>query len=119
VSKPANLRLFERVGVDVPISARGAAVASVLHQIEGGPSRLLAILEEGEGRILELEVPQSYRSRALRDLEPPRDSIVGAILRGDGAIVPRGNDRLLPGDRILVFSTRHAADRVRDFFGST
>jgi trk system potassium uptake protein TrkA len=118
VSKPANLRLFERVGIDVPISARGAAVASVLHQIEGGTSRLLAVLEEGEGRILELEVPPSYRPRALRDLEPPRDSIVGAILRGDGAIVPRGNDRLLPGDHILVFSTRQAADRVRDFFGS-
>jgi trk system potassium uptake protein TrkA len=118
VSKPANLRLFERVGVDVAISARGAAVASVLHQIEGGPSRLLAVLEEGEGRILELEVPASYQPRALRDLEPPRDSIVGAILRGDIAIVPRGNDRLLPGDRILVFSTRESADRVRDFFRS-
>jgi trk system potassium uptake protein len=119
VSKPANLRLFERVGVDVAISARGAAVASVLHQIEGGPSRLLAVLEEGEGRILELEVPASYQPRALRDLEPPRDSIVGAILRGDVAIVPRGNDRLLAGDRILVFSTREAADRVRDFFRLT
>lgn len=116
VSKPANLRLFERVGVDVSISARGAAVASVLHQIEGGSASLLAVLEQGEGRILELEVPPTYRARALRDLEPPRDSIIGAILRGNGAIVPRGDDRLEPGDRILVFSTRAAADRVRDFF---
>jgi trk system potassium uptake protein TrkA len=119
VSKSANLRLFERVGVDVTISARGAAVASVLHQIEGGASSLLAVLEEGEGRILELEVPASYKARALKDLEPPRDSIIGAILRGDGAIVPRGSDRVEPGDRILVFSTRAAADRVRDFFRST
>jgi trk system potassium uptake protein TrkA len=116
VSKPANLRLFERVGVDVAISARGAAVASVLHQIEGGQSSLLAVLEEGEGRILELHVPASYHSRALRDLELPRDSIVGAILRDDHAIVPRGTDALQPGDRLIVFSTRSAADRVRAFF---
>jgi trk system potassium uptake protein TrkA len=118
VSKPANLRLFERVGVDVTISARGAAVASVLHELEGGASSLLAVLEEGEGRIIELEVPATYRARALRDLDRPRDSIVGAILRDGAVIVPRGDDRIEPGDRILVFSTRAAADRVRDFFRS-
>ena len=28
VGRPANLRLFERVGIDVAISARGAAVAT-------------------------------------------------------------------------------------------
>ncbi len=118
VSKPENLRLFERVGVDVAISARGAAVAAVLHEIEGGSTSLLAVLEQGEGRILEIEVPPNYPGRALRDLEPPRDSIVGAILRGDQALVPRGTDRLQPGDRLLVFSTKAAADQVRTFFSS-
>lgn len=118
VSKPENLRLFERVGVDVAISARGAAVAAVLHEIEGGPTSLLAVLEQGEGRILEIEVPPNYPGRALRELEAPRDSIVGAILRGGQALVPRGTDRLQPGDRLLVFSTRAAADDVRTFFSS-
>jgi trk system potassium uptake protein len=118
VSKPSNLRLFERVGVDVTISARGAAIASVLHQIEGGPSSLLAVLEEGEGRILELEVPAEYTARALKDLDTPRDSIVGAILRNGGAIVPRGNDEVQPGDHLIIFSTRQAAERVRDFFAA-
>jgi trk system potassium uptake protein len=118
VGKPENLRLFERVGVDVAISARGAAVAAVLHEIEGGPTSLLAVLEQGEGRILEIEVPSSYRERALSELEPPRDSIVGAILRGDRAIVPRGTDRVQPGDRLLVFSTRAAAENVRNYFSS-
>jgi trk system potassium uptake protein TrkA len=116
VSKPANLRLFERVGVDVAISARGAAVASVLHHIEGGQASLLAVLEQGEGRILEVQVPAGYHARTLRELEPPRDAIVGAILRGKEAIVPRGTDTLQAGDRLLVFSTREAAEHVRTFF---
>lgn len=116
VSKPDNRRLFERVGVDVALSARGAAVASVLHQIEGGQASLLAVLEEGEGRILEFPAPAGLHGKALRDLTLPRDSIVGAILRGTQAIVPRGADRLQSGDRLLVFSTRHAAETVRAFF---
>jgi len=116
VSRPDNRRLFERVGVDVALSARGAAIASVLHQIEGGQASLLAVLEEGDGRILEFEVPRAFHDRALRDLTLPRDSIVGAILRGPQAIVPHGIDQLQAGDRLLVFCTRAAADGVRTFF---
>jgi trk system potassium uptake protein TrkA len=116
VGKRANLRLFERVGIDVAISARGAAVASVLHQIQGDPTRLLAVVEEGAGRILELDVPPSYLPRALRNLAPPLNSIIGAVVRGSRAFVPRGDDRIEAGDRIIVFTTYAAADQVRDYF---
>ena len=116
VSRRANLRLFERVGIDIAISARGAAIASVLHQIQGGATRLLAIVEEGAGRILELDVPAGYAPRALRDLAPPLNSIIGAIVRGTQAFVPRGTDRVQPGDRLIVFTTYAAADQVRDYF---
>jgi trk system potassium uptake protein len=116
VSKPANLHLFERVGIDVPISARGAAVAAVVHHIDGGKSNLLAVLEEGQGRILELKVPSGYRATRLKDLGAPRDSIVATILRNGQPIVPRGDDIIQPGDDLLVFCTVAALDRVRDFF---
>jgi trk system potassium uptake protein TrkA len=116
VGKRANLRLFERVGIDVAISARGAAVASVLHQIKGDSTRLLAVVEEGAGRILELDVPAGYVPRALRDLAPPLNSIVGAIVRPPRAFVPRGEDRVEPGDRLIVFTTHAAADQVREYF---
>ena len=116
VSRPTNLRLFERVGIDVALSARGAAVASILHQITGGTSSLLAVLEHGEARVLELTVAKEFQPRPLHSIGTPGDVIVGAILRGDQAIVPRGIDRIEPGDRILVFSTRGAADRVQAYF---
>ena len=116
VSKRANLRLFERVGIDVAISARGAAVASVLHQIQGGSTRLLAVIEQGAGRILELDVPDGYQPQELRKLAAPLNSIVGAVVRQSRAFVPRGNDRVEPGDRLIVFTTHEAADKVRDYF---
>jgi trk system potassium uptake protein TrkA len=116
VSKRANLRLFERVGIDIAISARGAAIASVLHQIQGDPTRLLAIVEEGAGRILELDVPPGYAPRALRDMAPPLNSIIGAIIRDSHAFVPRGTDHVHPNDRLIVFTTYAAADQVREYF---
>jgi len=116
VSKRANLRLFERVGIDVAISARGAAVDSVLHQVQGGATRLLAVVEQGAGRILELDVPVGYQRQALGDLPALLDSIVGAIIRDGRAIVPRGTDAIEPRDRVIVFTTHAAETKVRDYF---
>ena len=119
VSRPTNLRLFERVGIDVALSARGAAVASILHQITGGTSSLLAVLEHGEARVLELIVSPRFEPKPLKDIGAPGDVIVGAILRGRDVIIPRGDDRIDPGDRIIVFSTGSAAERVQAYFSGT
>jgi trk system potassium uptake protein len=116
VGRPTNLRLFERVGIDVALSARGAAVASILHQITGGTSSLLAVVEHGEARVLELVVSPRFEPKPLKGIGAPGDVIVGAILRGREVIVPRGDDRIEPGDHIIVFSTKEAADRVQAYF---
>jgi trk system potassium uptake protein TrkA len=119
VSRPTNLRLFERVGIDVALSARGAAVASILHQITGGTSSLLAVVEHGEARVLELVVSPRFEPRPLKGIGAPGDVIVGAILRGRDVIIPRGDDRIEPGDHIIVFSTKDAADRVQAYFSGS
>jgi trk system potassium uptake protein TrkA len=91
-------------------------VASVLDRIEGGASRLLAVIEQGAGRILEVIVPAGYGARRLRDLGAPQDSIVGAIIRDEAAIVPHGDTTIEPGDHLLVFATAQEAPRVRELF---
>lgn len=116
VSKPSNLRLFERVGIDVALSVRGAAVAAVVHEVKGGPSALLAVLEEGQGEVLEVVVPDHYPPTTLKDLDMPIESIVGAIRRGREVIVPSGRDLIRAGDRLLVFASTVAADKVRTLF---
>ncbi len=116
VSTPANLRLFELVGIDVALSARGAAVASVVHQIDGGRSSLLKVLEEGQAKVVELTVPDTFQPTALRDLGVPDEAIIGSIVRGGQAIVPRGEDRIEPGDRVLVCATGISAEEIRTLF---
>jgi len=118
VSRPANLRLFERVGIDVALSARGAAVASIVHQVQGGRANLLAVLEEGQATIVEIAVPAGYHARALAEMNAPPQSIIGAILRGNEVIIPRGQDHIRPQDRLVVFATAASVGRVRDYFGS-
>jgi trk system potassium uptake protein TrkA len=116
VSKPANHRLFERVGIDVALSAHGAAVTSVVHQIDGGRASLLAILQEGQARVVELTTPAGFLPTAVKDLRLPRDSIIGTVLRAGEVLVPRGDHRIEGGDRLLVCCTEAAVRGVRDLF---
>ena len=104
------------MGIDVALSARGAAVASVVHQIDGGRSSLLAVLEEGQAKVVELTVPDGFRATALRDLGMPTQAIVGSIVRGSHVIVPRGEDQIEPGDHLLVCAAGISAEEIRDLF---
>ena len=65
---------------------------------------------------VEFVVPASYRPRALQDLNAPTQSIVGAIVRGDQIIIPRGSDQIRPQDRLLVFATSDSVAKIRDYF---
>ena len=116
VSTPANLRLFELVGIDVALSARSAAVASVVHQIDGGRSSLLAVLEAGQATVVELTVPDGFRATALRDLGMPNEAIIGSVVRGSEVIVPRGEDHIKAGDHLLVCATGISAEQIRGLF---
>tara|TARA_B100001123_G_scaffold444924_2_gene595068 strand:- start:9489 stop:10826 length:1338 start_codon:yes stop_codon:yes gene_type:complete len=116
VSHPSNLRLFERVGIDVVLSAHGAAVASILHQIDGGRASLLTVLEEGEARVLDIPVPGNFSTSLVSDLGLPNESVIGTVLRDGKVIVPRGEDDVRAGDHLLVCCTASAVTDVRDLF---
>ena len=45
----------------------------------------------------------------LREARIPPDSKVAAIIRGDEMILPRGDERIRPGDRVVVIGSPHAA----------
>jgi cell volume regulation protein A len=45
----------------------------------------------------------------IRELGLPRDALVSFIVRGDGALLPRGSTRLEAGDRMLVLVRREVA----------
>lgn len=91
------------------LSARGAAVASVIHRMDSGRSSLLAVLEGGRARVVELTVPGGYPTTALRDLALPRDSIVSTLLRRGEVVAPGGRDEVRAGDRLLICCTDAAA----------
>jgi len=112
----SNERLFEKVGIDVVRSARGAAIRSVVRTIDQTHSEIRAELEHGDACVIELKLPTSFPETMLKDLQPPTFSRVGAVVRDRRVVVPGGNDVVAGGDEVLIFCTREDEERTREFY---
>lgn len=116
VNESANIRLFESVGIDVPLNARITAVQAVQNMLRGTSAELLATLEQGKAQVLELVVPDDYPVTKVRKLPPVPGAIIGAVVRGWRTVVPHGDDYVRPGDHLLVVSTELAKEAVERYF---
>ena len=55
--------------------------------------------------------------KPLVSIRLPKDSIIGAVVHGDHVIIPRGDTRIQPGDKAVVFARHYVHEEVRKSFG--
>jgi len=114
VSSAANRRVFERVGIDVPLSARAAATDAVLHLVRHAEVDLMATLGDGQGDVVEITLPESFTPTPLKELVLPQDAIIAALDRKGEALVPGGATLVGPGDRCYVVCRPERVAEVRE-----
>ncbi len=63
---------------------------------------------------IELDTSHAAVGRSLKELALPGDCVIVAIERGGQVVVPRGNTRLLAGDRVVALSGATASEHLRN-----
>lgn len=118
VHRPDYLDIYRTLGIDVALSPRLAASDHILRHVRRGELKALTVLEEGQADVLEFLAAEGSRvaGLALQRLNLPRGCIIGAIVKGDQVIVPRGSDVIEPGDAVVVLTTRAARSAVERLF---
>lgn len=108
--------LAPAIGVDALISPRSAAVGSILHYIRRGRVLRVTSFGAGDAEAIEFEaLPTSdVVGRPLRDVRFPGDAIIGAVVREEdqAVLIPRGDDVVRAGDRVIVFALTKAIRKV-------
>ena len=106
------------VGLDVAISPRRSAANHILAHVRSGEVRRVVRVEDGQGEILEITVPDRARvlGRSLMYIDFPKGAIIGCVVRKDRVFVPGGTDEILPGDAVVVFALPAARDEVLTLF---
>lgn len=114
VSRPSYAPLVERLGVDAAISPRLITIGDILRFIRGGRLLSLVLLLNEQAEVLELiaQPGSKIAGRPLHSSGLPKGVIIGAISRGDRVIIPKGNDVIHAGDRLVVFALGHVVHTV-------
>lgn len=111
VGRARNRRLFERVGIDSPLTPRTAALAEVMNWLELDEVDHLATIED-RAEVMEVSYPFQGVVGKVRDLGAPADSLIGAIVRRDKVIIPSGETTIQHGDRLYVVTTPDNVEAV-------
>jgi len=114
VNKVAYSPLVHAIGVDVVISPRHAAVDKIMQFIRRGKILSISSLSEDNAEAFEAIAMETSDivGRPLREIEFPRDAIVGALVRGSEVIIPKGSTVIEPGDRVMIFALKTAIPQV-------
>ncbi|HWE56058.1 MAG TPA: TrkA family potassium uptake protein [Acidimicrobiales bacterium] len=116
VNHPKNEWLFnETWGVDVSVSTPHLITALVEEALSVGTLVRLLHFAEGQAGLVEVTLAEESpaASRAIADLEMPRDSSIVAVVRDRRVVVPRGDTILNRGDEVIALVTEDSEDAVR------
>jgi trk system potassium uptake protein len=118
VNRFEYMKLIGKFGIDAAVSARQSTVSAILRYVRRGDIRSAATIKGGGAEALELAVADhaAIIGRPLQHAHFPRDAVVGAILRGDQIIMPRGADMIMRGDRVVVFALPAAIPEIERLF---
>ncbi len=116
VTKNVNIPLFEKVGIDIAVSAKNAALNEVKNSISGGKADILATVEQGKGEIIEIPVSDYFDNILIKDLQLPVKAIVSIIQRRNKILIPKGDTSIKAQDNLIIFTTGENAREIKEFF---
>lgn len=110
VNKSDYIPLAYELGVQSVLSPRLLTASIILRYIRRGD--VLSLTAVAEDKVEIMEVLGSYKSsiinKALKDIKFPKNAVIGAIVRGGEIIIPKGDDVIKEGDKLIIFALKEA-----------
>jgi trk system potassium uptake protein TrkA len=102
---PDNAEIFEKLGVSAFSTTH--IVGSLIEQ-RASLEQIINLLPVGEGRVnvteIVLDLASPVAGKLLKDVVLPENALVAVVIRDNQPIVPRGANKLLAGDRVVLIT---------------
>ena len=105
VRRSDYLPLIEAVGIDIAISPRLLTAEAVLRFVRNSEFLSISVLEKGSAEVYEIILNARMKrmiQKPIKALGLPKGILIGAVFRDNDALIPSGDDVLMPGDRIII-----------------
>lgn len=114
ISKLSYLPLVSAIGIDTIVSPRLSAVRAILQHIRRGKIITVAPLKGEHAEAIEAEALETSEivNAPLSNVRFPKGAIVGAIVRDEEIIIPRGDSIIRPKDRLIIFALQQIIPKL-------
>ena len=118
INKTTYNPLVGTLGIDTVVNPRAITVSTILQHVRRGRIRSVHSLNEGFGEVIEAEVLEtsSLIGVPLREAQLPDGVIVGAVVRRDKVLIPRGDTVIRAHDLVVIFAATHAVKKIEKLF---
>jgi len=112
------IHLSQNIGVDTLINKKLISANFIFRYIRKGEVLNLTSIHGVDAEILEFEVKPSSKilEQELRNLDLPKTSVIGGVIRKGRGLAVRGNFKFEPKDRVVVLSKPECIHKVESFF---
>jgi trk system potassium uptake protein TrkA len=108
-----STEVFEHAGVDVIVNPRQITAEEIVRFAHDPRTQQVVMLEGDRFEVLDLTTKPGSEYVGLTFKEMPiRGALIGALVRDGRAVFPRGDERLKPGDRVIVFTESQRVPEV-------
>ncbi len=113
-NKKALYHLGQDIGIDISINPQLAVTNAILQFIRKGKIISVQTLADENAELLEFvaEESSSLVGVPMKDLELPKNALVGIIEHEGDIKIPTGADIIHPGDKVVIFATESAMKEV-------
>jgi trk system potassium uptake protein len=116
VNSPRNEEIFARMGIEA-VSTTTLISRLIREEVTVGELIHLTTLQRGKVNLVEIDIPRGAErpEHTVADMHLPAQSVLVCIFRGadDEIIIPRGDTRLEPADRVIALTTPQLEDELR------
>ncbi len=113
------ISLAESMGIDTIINKKLVTASNIFRFTMNTDVQAIKYLTGSEAEVLEfIAKPNSPATKEkIRNLQFPREAIIGGIVRGDKSFIAVGNTEINAYDRVVVFALPSAISKIGKFFG--
>jgi trk system potassium uptake protein TrkA len=118
IGKLSYIPLVSAIGIDTVVSPRLSAIRAILQYIRKGKVVCVAPLKGEAAEVIEFEALETSDivNTPLSEVKFPKEAIVGAIVRDEEIIIPRGHNMIKPHDHLIIFALKGAIPKLEKLF---
>jgi len=111
-------QLSQSIGIDTLINKKLLAANNIFRYIRRGEVLALTRLNNLNAEILEFEVKETSKmnGQIIRDLDFPRQAIIGGVIRNGIGKIALGGFEIAEGDRVVVCCLPEAIQKIERLF---